>query len=175
MSFHWLLIRKPIELCLGALCFLTGCKDNQSKTIWDPDKLIILDAEELAELGMASAYHKIKSRLRSLGIEPLEISEEIDPDKPSYAIQIAGERHVISDETTGSEESWANATVIFFSMINEQLADSPYKFYAIEGGHDLHGIFLTEEESIAFRAESSRKQDWPYFPVLDPPWYGQHH
>ena len=60
----------------------------------------------------------------------------------------------------------------FFSIINEQLENSDIKFYALYGGNDLHGLFLTEEEFEVARKDMDNKRRWPYIPRLEPPEYG---
>jgi hypothetical protein len=50
-----------------------------------------------------------------------------------------------------------------------------YRLYAINGGSDLGGMFLTQSECEAARKSLSREEDWPYLPTLEPPWYGQYH
>jgi hypothetical protein len=72
-------------------------------------------------------------------------------------------------------QSWGRATHAFFKIINDQLAKSEYRLYAINGGNDLGGIFLTQLESEAARKSLPRKEDWPYLPTPDHPWYGQYH
>jgi hypothetical protein len=73
------------------------------------------------------------------------------------------------------DESWGKATYALFSIVNAQLAGSPYRFYAINGGNDLGGMFLTLEEYEAAKRSLKRKSDWPYLPTDEPPDYGQPH
>ena len=47
------------------------------------------------------------------------------------------------------------------------------RFYAVNGGNDLGGLYLTEEEVDAARQALSSKSDWPYIPTLQGPHYGQ--
>jgi hypothetical protein len=62
-----------------------------------------------------------------------------------------------------------------FTIINDQLTESKFRFYAIHGGNVLGGMFLTCDEAAAARTSLSRKRDWPFIPTDEPPWYGQHH
>jgi hypothetical protein len=64
---------------------------------------------------------------------------------------------------------------MFFKIINDQLAKSEYRLYAINGGNDLGGMFLTQPECEAARKSLPRKDDWPYLLTLEHPWYGQLH
>jgi hypothetical protein len=46
--------------------------------------------------------------------------------------------------------------------VNRQLGKAPVKFYALNAGNDLMGIFLTEREAAAARKTLKRRLDWPY-------------
>jgi hypothetical protein len=142
------------------------------------DEMLILDAKSLAEGGMLSAYEdEIIPALQRLGVNPVPIEEELDPDKPSYTVIAPGKTYVIysRDVKSSEENSWGNATFALFDIVNRQLEGTPYRFYAINGGNDLGGMFLTEamrEEAIE---SLERKADWPYLPEDSHPWYGQPH
>lgn len=142
----------------------------------DYDQLVPLDAEELAETGMAEAYERLLPELRKYVSQPLPMMEEIDHDSPVYSVRCGGKQYVIYGPDVDEEKSssWARATVAFFTIINEQLASTAYRFYAINGGNDLGGMFLTPAQAMESRAALPRPQDWPYLPVDEPPWYGQH-
>jgi hypothetical protein len=71
--------------------------------------------------------------------------------------------------------SWGRATHALFKIINDQLTNSDYRFYAINGGNELGGMFLTHGECEEARKSLRRKEDWPYLPTLEDPWYGQLH
>ena len=70
------------------------------------------------------------------------------------------------------DASWPNATYALFSIVNAQLTGSPYRFYAINGGNDLGGMFLTSEQYEGAKRSLERKSDWPYLPSDQPPLYG---
>ena len=112
----------------------------------DYDKLIHLDAEDLAEAGIKDAYESIKPILKTYGINPSEIIEKQDNDLPSYSIVCSGVTYDIYSPalTDSNGQSWGRATYAFFAIINSQLKKSGLKFYAINGGNDLGGMFLTE-------------------------------
>jgi hypothetical protein len=55
------------------------------------------------------------------------------------------------------------------------LANSEYRFYAINGGNDLGGMFLMPAQAQAAQKALPNKRDWPYLPEDVPPWYGQYH
>ena len=141
------------------------------------DDSIHLDAETLAEGGIAAAYESVLPRLRQFVKNTARIEEYRDDDKPSYSVRCEGiEYHIYSPELEEQNvESWGRATVALFAIINEQLKDSTHRFYAINGGNDLCGIFLTLAESEASRNSLPNRRDWPYLPVDEDPWYGMYH
>lgn len=143
----------------------------------DYDQWIHLDAEDLAETGIAEAYDRVLPELRKYVPQPARVEEVIDNDTPVYSVRCGGREYAIYgpdlDEEGGG--SWGRATVAFFALVNEQLAGTAYRFYAINGGNDLGGMFLTPAQAQESRASLPRPQDWPYLPEDEPPWYGQHH
>lgn len=143
----------------------------------DYEALVPLDAEDLAEQGIGEAYERLLPELRKYVAQPAELEELIDADSGSYTIRVSGQEHVIySPSAPGTEqERWGRATCFFFSVVNSQLASSNTRFYAVNGGNDLGGMFLTSEQAEAARTHLPRKADWPYIPELGGPWYGQFH
>jgi hypothetical protein len=143
----------------------------------DYDKLHLLDAECLAEQGIAEAYRELLPTLRTYAPAPHEVDEVIDEATGSYSVGCNGRTHVVySPDESGSEAaSWGRATAIFFGRVNEQLQGSNVRFHAIDGGNDLGGMFLTEAEVEGARATLPRKSDWPYIPTMEGPWHGQAH
>ena len=138
------------------------------------DDFIPLDAEALAEGGIAEAYDELGPSLRKYVVDPAKVEEAIDSNSPSYSVSCSGKNYFIygSDD---QEESWGRATFAFFSIVNRQLEGTQYRFYAINGGNDLGGMFLTPEQVERAKRSLPRKADWPYLPVLVAPWYGQFH
>ncbi len=143
----------------------------------DYSKLIQLDAEDLAETGIKKAYDSIRAELSRFVPEPAEVQEGIDPDAPSYTVICRGREYAIYSPALPDDagESWARATDAFFSIVNDQLANSEYRLYAVNGGNDLFGMFLTPSECEAARQSLPQRKDWPYLPTLERPWYGQPH
>lgn len=166
---------------LASLLLLTvatsSCSAQPPAMTLDYDNLIILDAESLAEAGIGEAYRQLLPELKKHVPEPERIEEVIDPDRPRYAIRINGNEHVVysPDDSNSEYESWGTATYVFFKVVNDQLAGSGVRFYAINGGNDLGGMFLTPQQAEASRATLPRPSDWPYLPEPTGPWYGQHH
>ena len=144
----------------------------------DYDQWIHLDAEDLAETGIAEAYESLLPQLRLYVDDPASVEELIDNDTPRYSVRCREREFAIygpelADDS--GDNSWGRATYAFFEIVNEQLAVSPYRFYAINGGNDLGGMFLTPEQAKAAQKGLPRQLDWPYLPNDEPPWYGQYH
>lgn len=139
---------------------------DQAESPLDYDKLVILDAEDLAEQGIANAYKELLPELSEHVEHPAELEELIDEKLGSYATRCNGVEHIVySPSIPGSdEESWGRATYLFFKLVNDQLADAEVRFYAINGGNDLGGMFLTPAEVKAAQAALPKKSDWPYIP-----------
>ena len=143
----------------------------------DYEQMIILDAEDLAETGVRAAYERIKPALSKYVEDPRDIIEHINNDIPSYSVSAAGRTYDIygPDLQQGAGESWGRATVALFGIVNDQLFNSSVRFYAINGGNDLGGMFLTPEDVEAANRALEQKTDWPYLPILNHPYYGQNH
>jgi hypothetical protein len=144
----------------------------------DYEQWISLDAENLAETGIAPAYESLLPELRKYVRQAAPVEERIDDDAPRYSVKCGAREFVIYGpelEDEPGSNSWGRATYAFFAIVNDQLANSAYRFYAINSGNDLGGMFLTSEQATAARKGLPRKLDWPYLPTDEPPWYGQYH
>ena len=84
-----------------------------------------------------------------------------DGQKIVYSSRRGGRTNVYSMDINGQNK--------------RQLTDSQYRFYAINGGNDLGGMFLTAAEVGEFKNSLGKKSDWPYLPTQKHPWYGQEH
>jgi hypothetical protein len=138
----------------------------------DYDDWIHLDAEALAEGGLREAYDQLLPRLREHVASPAEVTERRDDDAPSYAVSCLGIEYPIYGDGD-QDASWARATFALFDLVNRQLAGTPVRFFAINGGNDLGGMFLTPERAEAARASLPDEADWPYLPVANGPGSGQ--
>ena len=156
---------------------LSTSSTSVGNTVLDYRKMIILDAEDLAETGIKDAYEKLKPLLRSYVTKPAEIVETFNSDLPSYSVICEGVTYEIYSPTIAKKEgeSWGRATAALFTIINAQLKSSPGKFYAINSGNDLGGMFLTQKQALAAKKHLIRKTDWPYLPTMTYPRYGQYH
>ncbi|NVJ59492.1 MAG: hypothetical protein HWE27_03835 [Gammaproteobacteria bacterium] len=141
----------------------------------DFDKTINLDAENLGELGISEAYERLIPELSKYIEKPEPIKEIINSSLPKYEVLISGIKYKVYDQSTSQLDSYVNAQYIFFKIVNIQLKDTKYKFYALYGWNDLQGIFLTQEEYEHIINSIKKKSEWPYLPTLREPHYGQAH
>lgn len=143
----------------------------------DYKKIILLDAEDLAEGGILRACDSMRSALAQHGAEPAQVEEFINSDGPRYSVRCGEHEHVICSPGLPNDEgrSWGRAAYAFFKIINDQLSKSEYRLYAVNGGNDLGGIFLKRAECEEAQKSLPRKEDWPYLPTANHPWYGQYH
>jgi hypothetical protein len=143
----------------------------------DYEKLIHLDAEELAEGGIRDAYLRILPYLKHYVLETAEVVELANSSAQTYFVRCEDvEYRIYTPEMPSDErEIWGRATYALFNIVNDQLEKSEYRLFAINGGNDLGGMFLTQREAENARRSLSRKEDWPYLPTAEHPWYGQFH
>jgi len=141
----------------------------------DYERMLFLDAEDFAERGIKRRYESIQAELRRYATEALEIQEVINHDATSYVVKCCGVEYVIYSPDISADEGWGRATYAFFKIVNDQLTKSNYRLYAINGGNDLGGMFLTASECDAACRSLPRPEDWPYLPTPEHPWYGQCH
>jgi hypothetical protein len=141
----------------------------------DYSKMVFLDAEDLAEQGILAAYQKLLPELRKYVEAPDSITELMDPEAPRYAVRHRELEYVIYDPGIEDEggRSWGNATYALFAIVNAELSNTPYRFYAINGGNDLGGMFLTTEQWDSAKKTIETRSDWPYLPTADYPFFGQ--
>jgi hypothetical protein len=149
----------------------------QATTLLDYDSLIFLDAEALAEQGINEAYERLLPHLKKYVISPIKIEEQFSSETGSYSVKAGGETYEIyGPELEGNEvESWGRATHALFQIINKQVTSGDIRFYAINSGNDLGGMFLSQSAVEQSKVALKNRQDWPYLPDPTPPRYGQPH
>jgi hypothetical protein len=108
---------------------------------------------------------------------PFALSEKVDAERGLYTVLVGGAVQQIFPSPFGGDayESWGVATAALFEIVNRQLENAPVKFYAINSGNDLMGIFLTQHQAEDARKTLKRRSDWPYLPAMQAPWFGQYH
>ena len=139
------------------------------------DEVIILDAEELAEGGIKSAYDELLPELQKHIFLPAKLEETLDRKTPRYTVKCNGIEYIIYGPEIKTHDGWQRATAAFFAIINSQIGISTCRFYALYDGNDLCGIFLTPQQAQAAKLTIKNKMDWPYLPEFTPPWYGSYH
>ena len=165
---------QAIITCLGLFSF--GSLTGQEKYEIDYDKIIMLDAEYLAEMGIKNAYEKIKPELYKYLKKVDNIEEIKNSDNTKYSIKYRDKFFPIYDETNKKlDNSWALATFALFEIINDQLKITEYKFFALNGGNDLFGVFLTLKQAEGSIKSLKKKSDWPYIPKMEKPFFGMYH
>jgi hypothetical protein len=174
---HWLgsrTMKRRTFISLTTCIGMAAAGFQRVSLALDYDSMIFLDAENLAETGIKSAYDEILPTLREYVRAAAPLEERIDNDIPSYSVVCSGRVYFIYG-ADDQENSWGNATFALFDIINRQLEKTQYRFFAINGGNDLGGMFLTTAAAEAAKKSLPRRQDWPYLPKLERPWYGQPH
>ena len=141
----------------------------------DYDEMMLLDAEDLAEGGIAKAYAELLPKLREHVTECAEVEDVMDDVAPRYSVRSAGKEFPIyAPELHESEgHSWGRAAHALFTIVNEQLSGSAVRLFAINGGNDLGGMFLTQAQAEEARQTLPNKRDWPYIVTNEYPAYGQ--
>lgn len=141
----------------------------------DYEQLVTLDAERLAEQGVLASYNELLPRLREYSASPLKVTEVLSNEGFGYTVEGGGRQFVIWEVLENgkqNDDGWERATVAFFQIVNASLEASTHQFYAINGGNDLFGMFLTEQEFTAARQTIERRSDWPWLPDDRLPHYG---
>jgi hypothetical protein len=135
------------------------------------------DAEDLAEGGVAGFLDAIRPVLQAHGVAAV-VEEDGFSDR-EYWLRVSGRHWLIYspeelDSRPEGSDIWSLATVRAFAYINELLAAAaaPDRLYAVNGGNDLFGIFLTPELLQAVHEYAGRVRGRPYTPVDEPPSHG---
>jgi hypothetical protein len=140
------------------------------------------DAEELAEGGILGFLGTIAPFLATEGVTVPEIQEDLSEDR--YRLKLASSDFEIygpedvAREATEPGRVWAIATVRTFELVNQLLATtkSQERLYAVNGGNDLFGLFLTQAQFSEITSHAgSVAPGAPYQVQDDPPWYGDRH
>ncbi len=156
----------------------TAIAENGIGAIYNSERLIILDAETLAEGGILDALERLRPHLELRGAVISSLSE-VQNDGETYIVEVNGARYDVYSpaELAGDPYlSWGLASETLFRIVNNLLADtSDDRFFALNGGNDLSGFFLPPAVVPHFAAAGTSKRDLPYFPTRQPPWFGMGH
>lgn len=107
--------------------------------------------------------------ISSLGGKPDTLREITDEAIGTYAIEHRGSVYPVSGGRISAEQGWANAAAVLFEVVNRQMEGSEYRFYALDHGNGLQGVFLTERQFTAARAFHRKGTDIPFVPTREPP------
>jgi hypothetical protein len=142
----------------------------------DYDLAIMLDAEDLAETGVGSAYlDEVGPRMPAFRVNPNPIEEVSDDAAGTYSVAFEGTVYPIYGPGAANIDPWGLATFALFDIVNRQLAHLDTRFFALNGGNDLFGIFMSLDQADVARRALPSKRDWPYFPTAEPDWFGAYH
>jgi len=147
-----------------------------------PHRLNPADAEDLAAGGIGDFLRLVKPFLAREGVKFPEIKDEVG--SAGYLLRFGDVTHVIfsQDElrrhSSGEEPglTWGLSMARGFGMINALLkaAGSAERLYAVNGGNDLFGIFLTPElQRLIAQHPDASPPDVPYEPNERFPSFGQ--
>jgi hypothetical protein len=153
---------------------MTGAVNDQTGEI-DYDVAISLDAEDLAEVGIQDAYRRLAPHLATYGVQASPITETIDEARGAYNVKFDGCRYTISGPSVSEGDSWGLATYALFDIVNRQMPGTDIRLFALSGGNDLFGIFMSPLQAEHARRALPRKTDWPYLPTSEPKWFGMWH
>ncbi len=138
------------------------------------DEMHLLDAEDLGEGGIAEAYEELMPEFIKLVKDPAPIEEDKDGENTVYSVTSQGRTFPIYSPDLEDDEgqNWGRAAHALFTIVNMQLEDQETKLYAVNGGNELGGFFLTLSQYEDAKTTNSEKSDWPYLVKLEHPSYG---
>jgi len=141
------------------------------------------DGEDLAENGVVGFLKSLSFFLEHQKVVIRSLQGEDVPDE--YCVRVNDAVHVIytraEDEEAESKKLgliWGLTTARTFAIVNKLLAgaNSSERLYAIYGGNDLAGVFLTQHLFDFISTHPSvPDSEKPYLPTEDYPWHGQPH
>ena len=134
-------------------------------------RLFPADAESLAEGRVGQFLRDIEPFLKKQGVIINKVEDHFDEN--GYSITVNGKDYVIYNaddlkrDETQPASIWGLATVRGFAIVNELLVDakSSERLYAVNGGNDLFGFFLTPElrDAVCDHPDATPR-DSPYVP-----------
>lgn len=168
---------KKKGLLLSLIAFFSSVQAIEAELTWDDT--IPLDAEALAESGIRETYEQyILPHLCHYVVHPLVITEKFAQENMVYSVFAGDKNYDIFGSQISEPDTWGRATWAIFSIVNQQLADSDIRFYALDNGNGLAGMFLTQQEYqryVRVLEKEKKYTDIPYIPTDEPPWFGQRH
>lgn len=147
-------------------------------------RYLLTDAESLAEGGVDEFLEQARPFLESRGATVPEAQDVVDDSYGAYSVVVGTTEHTIytAAESRQAVEQlgllWGLATARAFGLINGLLAEAGAqdRLYALSGGNDLAGVFLTDAMAAVIRSQPDLPFDSiPYTPDTEHPWFGQPH
>jgi hypothetical protein len=136
--------------------------------LYSSNRIIVLDAEELAEGGFQRRLVEASASLEARGFK-LDHFEEIETEDGGQDVVVNGRRYRLYDgaDLAGNDDLlWTKPSLAFWQAVNDNIAPgSPEKFYLLNEANDLAGLFL-DERVYRYWTESPslRPGDKPYAP-----------
>jgi hypothetical protein len=185
-----ILIRRLIIVCIqkrGTATLSAHGSASGASTVSNPkpdgadlidyEMAIPLDAESLAETGMKEAYEELQRQSGDIGVKWAPMRELWDGQDEgydggeNYRLEVSGKIYPVFGSAP-TNDPWSVATATFFDVVNSQLSESPFKFYGVNAGNDLHVVRLTAEEFEEAKLYHKGSPYCPYLPDYLPPKYG---
>jgi hypothetical protein len=160
-----------------------GFQESRSAAVFEETgRLFDADAEGLTEGGVSNFLRRIEPFLHGQVISLNQFEDDFT--EQGYSVMVNGERHKIYDtdeiqrRQTQPGLLWGLSGARAFAIVNRLLerAGSEEILYAVNGGNDLFGFFLTSalREAIC-RYPTVKPGDRPYLHTEEYPWFGAEH
>ncbi len=137
------------------------------------------DEEELSEGGVVKFIRTMEPFLAKQGVFITQLADHFVEEDPGYSISVNGKKILVyGPAEMDSANIWALAKARTFALVNELLlqAKSKERLFAMHGGNELFGFFLTPElKKEICKQENILPRDRAYVPTEEPPWFGQEH
>jgi hypothetical protein len=134
----------------------------------------LLDADRLAEGGFIEAYEGLKAELLEHDVLPAKLEERQHADSGARSVRWGWRSYLLQDPSSELDPP-VRASLSFFQLVNDQLADREVCLYALYGGPHLHGVFLRPDEAEWIRRSQYDPLEHPYLMTDEAPWFGQPH
>jgi len=155
-------------------------QDGWSGIFGEEGRLFAVDAEELAEGGVAAFFEEMRPLLESQGVAVPPLVDHITVE---YTLLAGDDQFPIwtRDDFNRDLDSepgriWGASSTRTVRILNHWLeaAESAERAYGVNGGNDFFVLFLTPELlSLIQRSSVASPREAPYVPNLEYPRFGQ--
>jgi hypothetical protein len=109
---------------------------------------------------MIEGYSRLLPELKIYMVSPLALGEKVDTDRGVYTRSVDSyTQRIFPSPLWGDEQGSCGVATALFEIVNRQLIAVPVKFYALNNGNDLMGIFLTKHQADAEHKALNRRSD----------------